>query len=102
MNQNKKINIYSVANDYSKTMLYEMIRAEVIISSQSFNQTLAENTKREIVYVLINKRYKLVKVWDVIEYIDFNWESVVMKVENIDLIEMKTTENFIELKCKRN
>lgn len=100
--ENQIINIYNLLEEGWKTLRYWNIKAWVINWWQSFSQLTAENNPVEITYVCINKKYKYVYSGDIVEYIDFKWQLILLKVENTDLIDVKSWEKFIELKCKKS
>lgn len=51
-------------------------------------------------FIFIQKKYKDIQTWDLIEFFDDFWQKITLRVQSKDFINFTNFEQYIEIFCK--
>ena len=97
------ISITKIDNDYNKTLLYPNIRANLqarLYNIKDALSNIAEDESNNKYYILIDKRYTKVRMWDLIDYIDDFWIEKTLKITSFWMEKFISKPKFIEIKAE--
>ena len=94
-----KITISTQNEDRTLWTIYSNIEAQVDRRIQKLDWAVSENTKKEVADIFINKKYNLVRIWNIISYIDDFWIILKFKITSLKMIPTIYFNKIIKIKC---
>ena len=98
-----KIEQNSNTQEYDKNTLYRWIKADVqlrLYNIKDLNTNFSENEESNKYYVLVGKRYNLIRPWYLIRYTDDLWIDKLLKVTSLSVERFVSKQDFIEIRAK--
>lgn len=81
------------------TEIYIDIKAQIYKKTVRLDRSIAENTSKEVVIVLIESDKTLVKAWNIIKYSDDFWRKIELKANDPKMIKALYFKNLIQIQC---
>lgn len=96
---NNRVSISSQDETRTITKIYDNIKAQTYKKTVKNDSSIAENTSKEVIIVLLESDKTNVKVWNFIDYTDKFWIVKRLKIAWIDYIDTIYFKNLIQLQC---
>lgn len=96
---NNRVSVSAQDETRTITKIYDNIKAQTYKKIVKNDSSIAENTSKEVIIVLLESDKTNVRVWNFIDYIDKFWITKRLKVSWIDYIDTIYFKNLIQLQC---
>ena len=96
---NNRVSVSSQDETRTITKIYDNIKAQTYKKTVKNDSSIAENTSKEVIIVLLESDKTNVRVWNFIDYIDKFWITKRLKVSWVDYIDTIYFKNLIQLQC---
>lgn len=96
---NQRITIYEQNEDRTLREIYSNIKAQIYKKTVRLDRSVAENTSKEMLVVLIDPDKKLVRAGNIIKYTNEFGRTVSLKASEPDFVKANYFGPLIQLQC---
>lgn len=96
---NNRITIYSRWEDRKLVEVYTDIKAQIYKRTIRLDRSIAENTSKEVMIIMIDADKTNVREWHIIRYIDDFGMSRELKANAPEMVKALYFKNLIQIQC---